>query len=396
MDAEVLQELADAGAEKWAARARGGQAPDARSPAAVAPACATGAAGLGGALYTGRGPVCGTIMRGAGVCGACVVSAGGGAAGRGATAGACSGAAEATAAGGAGGAAGGGAGRATGAAVTGGVIAGAAGLSREAGTGGFAGAAQRRRRGNWRSGRRRYGLRRRRRTTGFGNGGGAGRARRWRHRFFLLRDCLENISGPGDVRQIDLGLDFFFAARRAGGSGGRRLCFAGGAEVAAYFFCFVLFQRTGMRLLLSHPDHRQHVENGFALDFQLPGEIVDSNLAHPAFLLPRAVLKSSSRPHGVSCFDRTLPKSVRASTVTLSLCLSLWSSSLFLEPADLPVYWKPDRLRLMLLAPPLPRRSPKLRRHLPPTFLAAQYLTLRRSGTSASAATASPGSRLAK
>jgi hypothetical protein len=39
-----------------------------------------------------------------------------------------------------------------------------------------------------------------------------------------------------------------------------------------------------MRLFLSHPDLRQHVENGFALDFQLSGEIVDSNLAHPAFL----------------------------------------------------------------------------------------------------------------
>ena len=35
--------------------------------------CATGAGGRGGgALYTGRGPVCGTIIRGAGVCGAAV------------------------------------------------------------------------------------------------------------------------------------------------------------------------------------------------------------------------------------------------------------------------------------------------------------------------------------
>jgi hypothetical protein len=37
---------------------------------AGAPACATGAIGRGGgALYTGRGPVCGTIIRGAGGCG---------------------------------------------------------------------------------------------------------------------------------------------------------------------------------------------------------------------------------------------------------------------------------------------------------------------------------------
>ncbi len=35
---------------------------------AGAPAPAVGAAGLGGALYTGRGPVWGTIIRGSGVC----------------------------------------------------------------------------------------------------------------------------------------------------------------------------------------------------------------------------------------------------------------------------------------------------------------------------------------
>jgi len=99
-----------------------------------------------------------------------------------------------------------------------------------------------------------------------------------------LRDGLEHISRPGNVRQIDLGLNFFFAAQRAGGLRGVRLRFAGGAEVGAYFYRFVLLQRTGMRLLLCHPDERQHVENGFALDFQLSGEIVDSNLAHPAFL----------------------------------------------------------------------------------------------------------------
>lgn len=35
----------------------------------MAPACAVGAVCPGGALYTGRGPVCGTIMRGDGACG---------------------------------------------------------------------------------------------------------------------------------------------------------------------------------------------------------------------------------------------------------------------------------------------------------------------------------------
>jgi hypothetical protein len=41
-----------------------------------------------------------------------------------------------------------------------------------------------------------------------------------------------------------------------------------------------------MRLFLGHTDMRQSIENGFALHFQLSGEIVDSNLTHPAFLFP--------------------------------------------------------------------------------------------------------------
>jgi len=113
---------------------------------------------------------------------------------------------------------------------------------------------------------------------------------RMRHRFFLLRDGPENISRPGDVRQIDLGLDFFFAARRARESGRWGMPFGRAADVGAHLFRFMLLQRTGMRLLLSHSDERQHVENGLAFDFQFSGEIVDSNLAHPAFLLPRVVL----------------------------------------------------------------------------------------------------------
>jgi hypothetical protein len=48
--------------------------------------CEIGATGLGGgALYTGRGPVWGTIMRGAGGCGGPVTA--GGAGGRGASTG---------------------------------------------------------------------------------------------------------------------------------------------------------------------------------------------------------------------------------------------------------------------------------------------------------------------
>jgi len=85
------------------------------------------------------------------------------------------------------------------------------------------------------------------------------------------------------VRQINLCLDFFFAAQSAGGLG-RSSPFGGSTEMDPYFLCLKVFQRTGMGLLLGHPDGLQDIENSLALNFQLPGEIVDSNLAHPAFL----------------------------------------------------------------------------------------------------------------
>ena len=118
-----------------------------------------------------------------------------------------------------------------------------------------------------------------------------GRNRWWRCRarrrcdcFFLLRNCFEHISGAGNVRQINFGLDFFFAAKWTRGFGSRRLRFGRAANVGPHFYRFVLLDRTGVRLFLRHPDEHQRVENGFALNFQLSGEIVDSNLAHPAFL----------------------------------------------------------------------------------------------------------------
>jgi hypothetical protein len=86
----------------------------------------------------------------------------------------------------------------------------------------------------------------------------------------LADNRLQHIPGLGDVRQINLGLDAFrFSARGAGGLGSR--AFAGATHVHADFLRFVLFQRTGMRLLLGHPNFGQYVENSFTLDFQLSG-----------------------------------------------------------------------------------------------------------------------------
>jgi hypothetical protein len=88
------------------------------------------------------------------------------------------------------------------------------------------------------------------------------------------------------VRQINLGFNFLFAAQRARRPARCRWCIGGAADVGAYFFGFMVLERTGMRLLFGDADDGQYVENGFALDFQFPGEIVDSNLTHPAFLTP--------------------------------------------------------------------------------------------------------------
>jgi len=82
------------------------------------------------------------------------------------------------------------------------------------------------------------------------------------------------------VRQINFGFDLV-AIRAAGAS---RL--AGGLSVAPtemspHLVGLVVFKGAGMGLLFRDPDFCQYVENGFALNFQLSGQIVDSNLAHP-------------------------------------------------------------------------------------------------------------------
>jgi hypothetical protein len=112
---------------------------------------------------------------------------------------------------------------------------------------------------------------------------------RWRcgrcgRSLLLLGDQLKHISGLGNVREINLSLDFvgFATGTRPGGRG---LSF-GGAEMSANLFRFVLLDRTRVRLLLCDSDCDQDIKNRLALDFQLPGQIVDSNLTHPPFLGP--------------------------------------------------------------------------------------------------------------
>jgi len=95
----------------------------------------------------------------------------------------------------------------------------------------------------------------------------------------LSDDGFQYISGFRDVRKINLCLDALgLGTARTSGLCTRTL--TGSPEMRSDLFGFVLFQRTGMRLLLGDPDFGEHIENGFAFYFQLPGQIVDSNLTH--------------------------------------------------------------------------------------------------------------------
>lgn len=109
--------------------------------------------------------------------------------------------------------------------------------------------------------------------------------------FLLLRDRAQHISRPRNMREVDLGLDLVFTA--SGTCGFRRARRLGSAaKMFPHQFRFVIFQRTGVRLLLRDPHRGQHVKNFLALDFQLTGQIVDSNLTHPPsfpFLVPQLV-----------------------------------------------------------------------------------------------------------
>jgi len=68
--------------------------------------------------------------------------------------------------------------------------------------------------------------------------------------------------------------------------------------MSTHLLRFVLFNGAGVCLLFGYPDDRKHIEDRLALDFQLSGQVVNSNLAHPPFPLPDCPAKSSYQPHG--------------------------------------------------------------------------------------------------
>jgi hypothetical protein len=52
------------------------------------------------------------------------------------------------------------------------------------------------------------------------------------------------------------------------------------AQAAPHQQSLVIFQRAGMRLFLGDAEFRKHFDNRVGLDFQLPGQLVDSNFTH--------------------------------------------------------------------------------------------------------------------
>jgi hypothetical protein len=105
----------------------------------------------------------------------------------------------------------------------------------------------------------------------------------------LLADGIQNVAGAGNARQIDLGLNLVSLGAAGASVFGRGLRFAGGAEVHPQFCRLMLFHGTGVRFLLRHPYFCKRVEDRLAFDFQFPGQIVNSNLAHPLFLSLRTI-----------------------------------------------------------------------------------------------------------
>ena len=134
---------------------------------------------------------------------------------------------------------------------------------------------------SWRSGfRRRW--RSYRRGWRFRNGG-------WRHRnrrlgsrrgggFSFPAQGRKHIAGLGNVGEIDLGLDLLLARAGTAFTSGCSSALSG--KMLADTIGFVELDGTRVGLLFRHSDFGKNVKNCLALDFELPGQIVDSNFTH--------------------------------------------------------------------------------------------------------------------
>ena len=117
------------------------------------------------------------------------------------------------------------------------------------------------------------------------------RTARQRLSLLALKNCLQSVARLRYMREVELRLRLHLRLARRAATAAPVL------KVSAHLLGLIGLDGTGVGLYLSHANCRQSVQNGSALDFQLPREIVDSNFAHPSpFLFPCAV-SCSYQPH---------------------------------------------------------------------------------------------------
>ena len=102
------------------------------------------------------------------------------------------------------------------------------------------------------------------------------------------------------MRQINFGFDFITLSASLTRTPGCGMRFGSPLEVRSHFHCFVFFDGTGVGLFFRDTHNGQYIENRFAFDFQLPSQIVDSNLTHPPSISSACPVKPSYQPHGIS------------------------------------------------------------------------------------------------
>ena len=111
--------------------------------------------------------------------------------------------------------------------------------------------------------------------------------------FFPLFQLAGNVAGFVDLGEVDLWPDLgssgFFPADGSAGFG---------SEVPANKFRLVLLNGRRVGLLLLDTNFRQSIQDFFALNFKLSGQIIDSNFH--ACLPSRFPVKRSCGPHACS------------------------------------------------------------------------------------------------
>jgi hypothetical protein len=109
------------------------------------------------------------------------------------------------------------------------------------------------------------------------------------------------------VRQVNLGADLISTSTSVPRLfSGSRL--GVGHKVLPDFLRLINFDGTGMGLLFSDADGGKQIQDFLALDFQLSGEVVNSNLLlHPPCISPKFPLGLHSQPHRFSGFGCAPP-----------------------------------------------------------------------------------------